>query len=157
MTAHRLLPSLAVAFMVARLAAAEPVPPEPYPVELLISDGRGTLLCALPLHDGRFDYVFVHSIHQTLVEELFRVDGEGRLHLFELRYESSGVGMPADAEGGYRLEGSRFILSMDRVFSRIPLFVSIVPGHGVTVAGTFYPFTLWAEPEAVLVITARAR
>ncbi|TFG79440.1 MAG: DUF1850 domain-containing protein, partial [Spirochaetales bacterium] len=105
---------------------------------------------------GRFDYVFVHSIHLTLVEERFRVDDAGNLHLFELRYENSGVGMPADEEGGYRLEDGRFILLMDRTFERIPLFVSIVPGHGVSTGGKFYPFTDWAKPEDVLVLSARA-
>lgn len=155
MTARRALPFFAFAVFLAGIAVASPVRPEALTTELLISDERGVLLGVLPLDDGRFDYVFVHSIHLTLVEEKFRVDGAGDLHLFELRYESSGVGMPADAEGGYRLEDGRFILSMDRTFDRIPLFVSIVAGHGVSAGGRFHPFTEWAEPEDILVLTAR--
>ncbi len=123
--------------------------------DLLISDKQGKVLGILPLKDRRFDHVFVHSIHLTKVEEKFEVNSSGNLHLFELRYESSGVGMPSDAEGGYRLEDGRFILSMDRTFHEIPLFISIVPGHGVSVEGKFHPFTEWAKPEDILILTAR--
>jgi hypothetical protein len=157
MAARRILTGLALALILAGAATADPVRQGTRAAELLISDERGALLGVLPLVDGRFDYVFVHSIHLTLVEELFRVDAAGMLRLFELRYESSGVGMPADAEGGYRLEDGRFVLSMDRVFGSIPLFVSIVPGHGVSVGDGFHPFTEWADPEDVLVITARVQ
>jgi len=123
--------------------------------DLLISDRQGKVLGCLLLKDKRFDHVFVHSIHLTKVEEKFEIDGSGNLHLFELRYESSGVGMPSDSEGGYRLEDGRFILSMDRTFHKIPLFVSILPGHGVSVGGKFHPFTEWAKPENILILTAR--
>jgi len=146
---------LAITLFLACIVVAEPVQVVPRSAELVILNAHGAVLGTLALDEGRFDYVFVHSIHLTLVEELFRVDKAGRLNLFELRYESSGVGMPADAEGGYRLEGGRFILSMDRTFDSIPLFVSIVPGHGISAGGKFHPFTEWAEPEDILVITAR--
>jgi hypothetical protein len=128
---------------------------EPRESDLLISNRHGKVLGCLRLKDGRFDHVFVHSIHLTKVEEKFEVDDSGNLHLFELRYESSGVGMPSDAEGGYRLEDGRFILSMNRTFHKIQLFVSIVPGHGVSVGGKFHPFTEWAKPEDVLILTVR--
>lgn len=147
---------LAIIFVLAGIAAADPIQRGIRNPELVISDEYGAVLGTLALHDGRFDYVFVHSIHLTLVEELFHVDEADKLHLFELRYESSGVGMPADAEGGYRLEDGRFILDMDRTFDKIPLFVSIVPGHGISAGGKFHPFTEWAEPEDILIITARA-
>jgi hypothetical protein len=86
-------------------------------------------------------------------------DGKGgaALRLYELRYQSSGVGMPEDAELGYRLENGVFILKMDRSFASIPLRVSIVEGHGVTVGDTFRPFTEWAAPEGALILSGRIR
>lgn len=123
--------------------------------ELLIQDDDGTILAILPLANRQFDFVFIHSIHLTKVEEMYRVTAAGKLHLYELRYQSSGVGMPADAEGGYKLEDGHFILQMDRTIRTIPLFVSIVPGHGITTGGTFFPFTRWAKPEDILILSAR--
>lgn len=122
---------------------------------LLIRDAAGETLAEVPLADRKFDFVFIHSIHLTKVEERYRVTAEGNLHLYELRYQSSGVGMPADAEEGYRLEDGHFILDMDRTIKTIPLFVSIVPGHGISTGGIFYPFTRWAKPEDILHISAR--
>ncbi len=124
-------------------------------VDLQIRDANGKMLAILPLADRKFDYVLIHSIHLTKVEERYRVSATGGLHLYELRYQSSGVGMPADAEEGYRLEDGHFILNMNRTIGTFPLFVSIVPGHGISTGGIFYPFTAWAKPEDVLHISAR--
>jgi hypothetical protein len=116
---------------------------------LLVSDGEGRRLATLVLPDGRFDHVFIHSFHLTPVEERFRIERAGlfraRLRLFELRYESLGVGMPEDAEGGFRLEDGKFVLQMDRSFDRIPILVSIVPGHGIVTAAGFRPFAEWTR------------
>lgn len=120
---------------------------------LVIENEKGWPLARIDLPDGRFDHVFVHSIHQTLVEERFKIDeATGDLHLYELRYQSSGVGMPADAEGGYRLEDGHFVLSMDRTFRKIPLRVSTVPGHGIVVGGIYFPFRNWTRPMGPLVL-----
>lgn len=122
---------------------------------LVIQDGNGKTVDTIPLPDSRFDLVFIHSIHLTKVEERFEIGPSGRLELYELRYENSGVGMPSDSEGGYRLENGKFVLSMDRSFDVIPLFVSIVPGHGIQAGGTFYPFTRWANRGEALRLSAR--
>jgi len=122
---------------------------------LLVQDAQKNTLAEIPLADRKFDFVFIHSIHLTMVEERYRVTAAGGLHLYELRYQSSGVGMPADAEEGYRLEDGHFILKMDRTIRTIPLFVSIVPGHGISTGGIFHPFTEWAKPEDVLFLSAR--
>jgi hypothetical protein len=86
-------------------------------------------------------------------------DGKGRvvLRLYELRYRSPGVGMPEDAELGYRLEGGDFVLRMDRSFPSIRILVSIVPGHGLEIGGGFRPFTEWARPKEALVLSGRIR
>ena len=127
--------------------------------QLVITAKDGRRLAALRLIEGRFDHVFVHSIHLTPVEERFVVETDAKggteLRLFELRYQSLGVGMPSDAEGGFRLENGRFILTMNRVFKKIPVMVSVVPGHGVTVGQVFHPFTEWVEPEDLIFLTGR--
>jgi len=124
---------------------------------LVITDFKGKQLATLVLPDGRFSHVFVHSFHLTPVEERMELDPEGGFHLYELRYQSCGVGMPTEIEEGFRLENGEFILSMQRRFEKIPVMVSILPGHGLMVGGKFYPFDAWAPPEDTLVISARAR
>ncbi len=124
-----------------------------------IKSPRGRVLASIIVPDGSFDHVFIHSIHLTPVAERFRIESSGdngvALHLFELRYQSSGVGMPSDAEEGYRLENGVFILTINRVFRKIPVMVSIVDGHGIRVGGVLYPFRLWAEREEQIVLSGR--
>jgi hypothetical protein len=123
-------------------------------VELVLSSPAGKVLGVLPLPHGRFVHRYIHSVHKSPVDEYFEVR-EGTLHLYELRYDQSSVGMPSDAEGGYRLENGRFVLKMDRSFSRISIMVSPLPGHGIEVEGRFFPFTLWVPREDPIVLTAR--
>ena len=85
------------------------------------------------------------------------LDRKGGFHLYELRYQSCGVGMPTEAEDGFRLENGEFVLSMQRRFEKIPVMVSILPGHGLMVEGVFYPFDAWAPPEDTLVLLAKTR
>jgi hypothetical protein len=129
-------------------------------LRLLVSDAEGRVLAEIELPDGRFDQVFTHSLHLTPVRERFRIEPEGggkaALRLYELRYESSGAGMPEDAELGYRLEGKEFVLAMDRRFERIPLRVSHVEGHGIEAGGRLWPFSAWAAPERGLILSGKA-
>jgi hypothetical protein len=126
---------------------------------LVVSSAEGRVLAELALPDGRFDYVFTHSLHLTPVRERYRVEagggGKARLRLYELRYQSAGAGMPEDAELGYRLEDGVFVLAMDRSFERIPLLVSIVEGHGVEIGGALRPFTEWAAPKRGLILSGK--
>ena len=99
--------------------------------------------------DGEFIVTYVHSIHKRPVFEYYRAE-KGQLHLYELRYDTSSTGMPSDSEGGYRLENGFFVLSMNRWFPVLPLFVSPIPGHGVIIRGHLYRFTEWAPEEELL-------
>ena len=124
-----------------------------------LRDGKGKLVAELNLPHGRFEHVFIHSFHLTPVEERFVLVRKGlfraSLRLYELRYESLGVGMPEDAELGYRLENGKFVLTMDRSFDRIPIMVSIVPGHGVVVDGVFHAFDNWIPREGRVTLEGR--
>ena len=127
---------------------------------LTISDRESRILAESPLQEGRFDHVFVHSIHLTPVIERFRVvpgpEGTPLLHLFELEYESNGIGMPSDTENGFRLVDGKFILEMSRDFPVIPVMVSIVAGHGIAANGHFFPFTDWVPEGTQLFLAAKA-
>ena len=149
-----------VAALLALVAAAALLLETVVEPELLVADGKGALKAVIALPDGTFDHVFVHSVHKTGVVERFRVETEGGgavLRLYELRYEDAGVGMPSDAEGGYRLEVKEFVLVMNRTFKAIPLRVSPVPGHGVRAAGVFHPFIDLAGEGEALVLSARMK
>ena len=123
---------------------------------LSVRDPRGRELAAVDLPDGRFSHVFIHSFHLTPVEERIELV-PGGFRLYELRYESCGVGMPADAEGGYRLEDGVFVLDMDRRFKKIPIMVSVLPGHGIIAGDAYLPFRNWARPEDTLVLQPRTK
>jgi hypothetical protein len=127
---------------------------------LVATDRDHTMIAEIPLTGGRFDHVFLHSIHLTPVVERFRViagpEGEPVLHLYELDYESCGVGMPSEVDEGFHLVDGKFILDMSRDFLSIPLMVSTVEGHGVSVDNRFYPFTDWVPRETFLFLTAKA-
>ena len=127
---------------------------------LTISDRESRVIAEIPLKSGRFDHVFVHSIHLTPVVERFKVilgpGGAPILHLFELDYESCGVGMPSDTENGYHLVDGKFILDMSRDFAVIPVMVSVVPGHGIAADDHFFPFTDWVPEGTQLFLAAKA-
>lgn len=124
--------------------------------ELRLADAADATLVVIELPEGRFDHVFVHSVHRTPVEERFRIEGaDARLHLYELRYQNQGVGMPADAEGGYRLEGGTFVLAMDRSFDRIPVMVSPLEGHGIVADGVLFPFARYQPAGRLITLSAR--
>jgi hypothetical protein len=120
--------------------------------KLRISQG-GHPVAELSLpQSGEFILTYVHSIHKRPVYEYYRAD-QGQLVLYELRYDTTSTGMPFDAEGGFRLENGLFIVTMNRHFQSLPLFVSPVPGHGVIIDGHLYLFTEWVTEETALELT----
>jgi hypothetical protein len=119
---------------------------------LRVADDGGRTLALIAIPDGTFAHHYVHTINLSPVDEYFRIEGR-RLRLYELRYDTNSVGMPSDAELGFRIEGGRYVLSMDRSFDRIPLRVSIRPEHGIVANGTYYPFSRWMRPMGPLVLT----
>lgn len=116
---------------------------------LRIEDAAGTVLTVLYPEDGRFTLTYVHSIHLTRVDEVYRIR-DGRLELQELRYDTYGVGMPSDEGESFRIENGRFILALHRSFPSIDLWVSHVPGHGIVTTGQELLFTDLVPPETRL-------
>lgn len=118
---------------------------------LCLYDEQGKLLKKMPLPDGVFVHHYIHSIHKTPVDEVFRVEN-GVLTLTQVQYDSYGVGMPTDEGEGFTLQNGRFIVNLHRTFKQIVLRVSPVPDHGIIIKGILYRFTDWASIEDLLVL-----
>lgn len=123
---------------------------------LLLFDGDGRKVAALPLEGGGFVHRYIHSIHKTPVDEEFIVSGR-KLELIRLRYDSYGVGMPSDAGEAFRIEDNRFVIDLHRTFDRLDIRVSNVSGHGVLADGVFHDFTEWVPAEYVITLKAGTR
>lgn len=145
--------------LVVLLSSLNPVAAQeekPVVYSLCIKQGEHTVAeLPLPLQ-GNFIVTYVHSIHKRPVYEYYRAN-KGMLQLYELRYDTTSTGMPSDAEGGFRLEDGFFVLTMDRKFPALPLFVSPIPGHGVIIEGHLYLFTEWVREETALELSVTER
>jgi len=120
---------------------------------IMIFDGEGRKIAALPLDDGGFVHRYIHSIHKSPVDEEFIISGM-TLELVRVRYDSYGVGMPSDGGDAFRIEDNRFVVDMHRSFKRLAIRVSHLPGHGLIVDGMFHPFTEWAPVESPVTLKA---
>jgi hypothetical protein len=120
---------------------------------LIVKDREGATITRLPLYDGQFIHHFIHSVHKTPVDEYFEVHGT-KLELTKVKYDTYGVGMPSDGGEAFTIENGRFVVTMHRTFSSIPIRVSIVPDHGVIIEGTLLPFTRWVPQESAITLSA---
>lgn len=120
---------------------------------LVIKDSKERTVVKLPLFDGRFVHHFIHSVHKRPVDEYFEVH-EKTLELEKVKYDTYGVGMPSDGGEAFTIEKGRFVVTMHRSFSTIPIRVSTVPDHGIVIEGTLFPFTQWVAPESALTLSA---
>jgi hypothetical protein len=120
---------------------------------LRLYDAEGRQIAVLVLADARFSHRFTHSIHKTPVDEEYRIEGN-RLELYAVRYDTYGVGMPSDEGGNFRIENGRFVIDLRRSFDRIDIRVSHLPGHGISIGGSFFPFTAYAAAEDLITLKA---
>jgi len=120
---------------------------------LILKNGQNKTVARLPLYDGQFIHHYIHSVHKTAVDEYFQIKGRN-LELFQVKYDTYGVGMPSDGGEAFTIEGGRFVVKMHRTFSNIPIRVSIVPQHGVIVENELLPFTMWMLPESEVILSA---
>jgi hypothetical protein len=87
------------------------------------------------------------------VDEEFRIAGK-RLELYAIRYDTYGVGMPSDEGENFRIDEGRFVVDLRRSYERIDIRISHLPGHGITMSGSFFPFTAWADAEDLITMRA---
>lgn len=135
-------------------AAAGPLLIPRIPV-LVIRNGQGKTLTRIVCRDGTFIHRYVHSVHLSDVDEEYTIEGDGSLRLTATRFDTLGVGIPYDAEGGFSQEGNRFVLRMDRRYRSLPIRVSPIPGHVVVAGGRVYPLSTWIAPEELAILEAR--
>lgn len=122
---------------------------------LVIRNGRGETLARIICRDGTFIHRYVHSVHLSDVDEEYTIEGDGGLRLTATRFDTLGVGIPFDAEGGFSQEGNRFVLRMDRRYRSLPIRVSPIPGHVVVTGGRVYPLSTWIAPGDLAILEAR--
>lgn len=105
----------------------------------VIADGQsGTILYKTPIEaEDQFAIKFIHSTHLTPVEEIYRVDKDLNIQLFELHFDSYGVGMESSLNEGELLElrdGKIIIKNMNRIFPYIDLRVGqVIANHTITI------------------------
>jgi len=122
---------------------------------LMLKNERGEVAARIPCPDGRFTHRYVHSIRLRDVDEDFEIQKDGILLLVSTKFDTLGVGIPYDADGGFAMEGDRFVLKMERRYRRLPIRVSPMAGHLIIAGGRNYPFTNWFAPEDLVVVEAK--
>ena len=122
---------------------------------LTIRNERGRILARLACEDGRFVHRYVHSVHLSDVDEEYSIEPDGSLRLTATRFDTLGVGIPYDAEGGFSKDGNRFVLRMDRRYRSLPVRVSPIPGHVIVTGGRIFPLSEWVGPGELAVLEAR--
>jgi hypothetical protein len=109
----------------------------------------------IPAPDGKFTLSFIHSVQKTPVYEFFRIDGDNKLVLYETKYYSLGVGLPFSEENGtFVNDKGEFVLNLTRTFDSIPIRVSPIPNHAISIGGRTYPLLNFAGPEDLVEIRA---
>ena len=120
-----------------------------------IRNGQGELLARLVCKNGTFVHRYVHSVHLSDVDEEYSIEADGTLRLTASRFDTLGVGIPFDADGGFSLEGNRFVLRMDRRYRSLPIRVSPLPGHVVITGGREYALSSWVDKEELVILEAK--
>ncbi len=125
---------------------------------LILENARQKTITAIGVPDRRFSLNFIHSVQKTPVHEFFFISVNNKLVLDKTTYHSLGVGLPFSEENGKFLnKNGEFVLSMNREFESIPIRISPIPKHSITVGGKEYPLLNFADPEGLLTIRAKDR
>jgi hypothetical protein len=120
---------------------------------------NGELLSYLPVTDGdHFQIKYTHSIHLSDVHEEYRVQGE-RLYPYQLIYEDTGVGMPANAEAGqtFTMDDGKYIISnlqgsTDKLYLTIG---AVKANHQIIFNNTSYSLQANIGPGETIAIKTR--
>ncbi|WP_257347537.1 DUF1850 domain-containing protein [Pseudalkalibacillus decolorationis] len=123
----------------------------PYGKALTVEyENSNRLLAYMPIEDQqRFQIRYTHSVHRTLVVEIYQIDNEQIVQV-ELIYENFAIGMPSNAHGEETFnhkDGKYFISNMHRVFNKIDLRTGqVIANHTLIVDGVQKPFREFVEP-----------
>ncbi|MDF2679145.1 MAG: hypothetical protein K0R47_335 [Brevibacillus sp.] len=110
--------------------------------------------------DTTFGIRWTHSIHRSLVEEQYRIQG-GQIILAEMSFHDYGIGMENELSPGEELvisDGAFRIRHMNRVFPALHLFIGQVrANHTLLFAGKEIPLSSIDKPGAAITIQAEKR
>lgn len=86
-------------------------------------------------NDRQFKLSYVHSVLLTPVDEYFVIDENDLLILQKTVYESFGVGLPYEQfeDADFEIKDNKFILYLERPFKSIPMIISTIPDHTLTI------------------------
>lgn len=123
---------------------------------LLIEDVERNTINSIMVPEGKFTLSYIHSVQKTPVYEFFEIDEQNRLILVETSFSSLGVGLPYTEENGsFESRNGKFQLTgLSREFTTIPLRVSPIPKHSITVGNDTFSLLSFAAPDDLIKITA---
>jgi hypothetical protein len=125
---------------------------------VVLENTRQKTVTVIYVPNRRFVLSFIHSVQKTPVHEYFVISGDNKLVLDKTTYHSLGVGLPFSEENGkFISKNGEFVLNMHREFESIPIRVSPIPKHSITIGGKEYPLLDFADPEDLLTIRAKDR
>jgi len=126
---------------------------------LLIASERENVKQTIIVPQRKFTLSYIHSVQKTPVYEVFEIAEDNRLILIETTFSSLGVGLPYTQENGYfRNEQGKFKLTgLNREFTSIPIRVSPIPKHTITVGEKTFPLLSFVAPDDLVKITAADR
>ena len=121
---------------------------------LIVNDLEGQKKNEFTLPGNTFTLGYIHSVLLTPVEELFRVEQDNTLMLYETIYESFGVGLPySEEDGEFEIKDGKFIMKIQRPMDSIKLRVSPIPKHWLSIGAIRYEFIqLVATPDNLVEI-----
>lgn len=107
-----------------------------------------------------FGIRWTHSIHRSLVEEQYRIQG-GQIILTDMSFHDYGIGMENELAPGEELvisDGAFHVLHMNRVFPALHLYIGQVrANHTLLFSGKEIPLGSIDKPGAAITIQAEKR
>mgnify|MGYP000978323464 CR=1 FL=1 len=127
-----------------------------YEKVLVVENVKKNTEINIPIPNRTFALSFIHSVQKTPVYEYFYISDDNTLILEKTKYFSLGVGLPFTEEhGSFANEDGTFIVNLNREFDVLPIRISPIPEHNLTIGNKTYPLTNFAEPENLLNFRAK--
>lgn len=109
--------------------------------------------------ESTFQIKYTHSIHLSDVVESYKITADQQIQQYELEYEDTSIGMPANADKGERFEqlnGKYYIKDMKRIFPSFYLRIGQVrANHRVIFNHKEYPLAHTIKPGTVVNVEIR--
>lgn len=128
----RLRHALAVAVLLALVGSVGLAAAVPAGHAVVVTDAEtGDVLASIPVEDGTtVTLSYMHSVERTPVHDVYVVRGT-TLDNVEMRFQSYGWGLPADAD--VHREGGYFVFDPDRRYDELFVKPGTVANHRLTI------------------------